>query len=338
MHPTFLSAPTIAGEPAGCPVPGGEPAVSTGTPVTHDLLLLGGTGFLGGHLATAFVAAGHRVICPVRPGRDDEVRRLAASGAEVTRQAPAASLARVRPQVVVDAAWDGVHASRRGRRSQQRGNLDRLAAVLEAHDPDAPLTWVGLGSQAEYGPVEGKVAEDHPTHPASAYGHAKLAAHHLLETRLVGGRARLVWLRLFGVYGPGQPEGWLVRDAIDTLRAGEPLELTDGRQRVDYLYAADVAEACARVVATEAARGVLNVGSGRAVAVRTVVEQLHAITGSASPLRFGALPTRPGTPHLVEADITRVRALTGWAPTTSLADGLLATVQSLATSGPVDAR
>jgi nucleoside-diphosphate-sugar epimerase len=119
---------------------------------------------------------------------------------------------------------------------------------------------------------------------------------------------------------------WLIPHCIVSLLAGTPPAMTAGEQRWDYLYAADAAAALWRVLATPAAEGVFNLGSGRPVAIREVATRLRDLIDPALPLRLGELPYRPGGTMHLEADPGRLIRATGWQPATGLEDGLAATV------------
>lgn len=298
-------------------------------------LLLGASGFIGAHLAEALASAGHQVLCPLRPARlvEGVPPSLARAGVEVTPDASSndrlSDLVRARrPHTVVDAAWSGVHGAARDDDGIQHANLVRVQTVVAALEPDAATTWIGLGSQAEYGFFEGRVCEDLSGRPGTAYGRAKGAVHRFLADRLHASGTRFAWARVFGVYGPRQPAGWLIPDMISTMSRHLPVDLTTGEQRCDYLYVGDLADACVRLLENRSADGVFNLGSGRAVAVREVASTLKPLLSSSSELRFGAIPHRPGQSMFWEADISRLRSATGWAPTTSLAAGLERTVRS----------
>lgn len=303
-------------------------------------LLLGGTGFIGSHIAGALAGAGHRVVCPVRPERFENgaLGVLARPDIDVVpvdltcSSAVTEMAAEKAPDAVIDASWSGVHVGERNDRVRQQQSLHRLALVVDAvltALPGAVTTWVGLGSQAECGHFDGRIDETFRSVPASEYGRAKKAAHDMLRERLMPAGVRVVWLRVFGVYGPRQPRGWLIPDAITTLRRGAAMDLTSGEQRCDYLYAKDLARACVHAAHNTGVDGLFNVGSGSAVSVRHIVCALRELIRSRSELRFGAIGHRPGQPMFQEADVTRLRA-TGWAPSTSLARGLEATVRHFA--------
>jgi nucleoside-diphosphate-sugar epimerase len=138
---------------------------------------------------------------------------------------------------------------------------------------------------------------------------------------------RLVWVRVFSVYGPhDNPECMIPAVARKLLRRERP-SLTAGEQLWDYLYAEDAAEAIYRVAATPGAEGVFNLGSGVARTIRQIVEQVRDLIDRSLPLGFGEVPYRPDQVMHLQADITRLRRVTGWTPQTAFAVGVARTVQ-----------
>jgi UDP-glucose 4-epimerase len=163
--------------------------------------------------------------------------------------------------------------------------------------------------------------------PASPYAAAKLGAGAYARMCHALYGTRVVWLRLFMVYGPAQPD---VRKLIPyvtlSLLRGEAPALSSGTRPVDWVYVDDVVDALfAAAVAEDVEGRTLDVGSGRLVAVREVVEQIgRLVAAGVSPL-FGAMPDRPFEQVRV-ADVASTAACLGWRARTSLEDGLRTTV------------
>jgi nucleoside-diphosphate-sugar epimerase len=101
---------------------------------------------------------------------------------------------------------------------------------------------------------------------------------------------------------------------------------TLGTQRWDYLFIDDVADGILAAATATQAEGVFNLGSGEAVPVRAIVEQLRDIAAAEMELVFGEIPFRQDQVFHMEADISRLREATGWWPRIDLASGLRETV------------
>jgi len=304
-------------------------------------LVTGATGFVGSHLVRLLRERDVHVAIVRRPASD--LWRLGELSADVEHlvgdlRAVATLLPGIEafaPDVVFHLGWGGVANVHRNDPAQFENPacaLDLLGGAARA----GVRTWIGLGSQAEYGSIEGRIGEDHPTRPTTLYGIAKLATG--LATLAHGTTLglRVAWLRLFSTYGPMDGPGWLIPSVARELLAGRTPPLTLGTQRWDYLYVRDVAEALYAAASAPQVAGCYNLGSGEARTVRSIVEAVRARIPDAPPLAFGAVPFRADQVMHLEADTTRLRRDTGWAPIVAFDDGVSQTVQWIREHGIVD--
>ncbi len=202
-----------------------------------------------------------------------------------------------------------------------RINVLAPATLLEALPTDAPL--VQAGSMAQYvGGTEPLAEDSSPLSDATLYAWSKNAAERLL--RLIGSRTGrpVVRARLFGVLGPGEAPHRLLPSILAGARTGSPIDLSDGAQLRDVLHVDDVAAALVHLAMTPSLFGkAVNVGRGEARSVRWMAEYAARLLDCSHLLRFGALPRRPGEPHALVADVTRLRS-SGWSPSLSLESSL----------------
>jgi UDP-glucose 4-epimerase len=108
--------------------------------------------------------------------------------------------------------------------------------------------------------------------------------------------------------------------------AGRRPKTTLGTQSWDWLYVDDVARAILAMATSERTDGIYNIGSGRAVTVRSVVERIRDLVAPEMELVFGEIPFRPDQVMHMQADISRLAAATGWSPTVPIEEGLARTV------------
>lgn len=296
------------------------------------VLLTGASGFVGSWVLHTLLAEGrHQVVITLRPGSDAwRIRHLLPQVSVepvALDDSPAVSalLARQRPQAVLHLAWGGVAGAQRNYPAQWR-NLSDALHLLEAAAAAGAQHWIGLGSQAEYGPCSQLIDEDTPTRPTTLYGSAKLATAQLaLATGAVLG-LRCAWLRLFSSYGPKDHGHWMIPSLIGALLRGERPAVTLGEQRWDYIHVRDVARAITAVLDAPEARGIFNLGSGQALPLRQTIEALRDRVAPGAPIGFGEVPYRADQVMHLQADIRRLQQATGWSPRVGLAEGMDETV------------
>ncbi|MFE3170870.1 NAD-dependent epimerase/dehydratase family protein [Amycolatopsis sp. NPDC059090] len=285
-------------------------------------MVLGGSGFLGRHLCTAFAADGWNTVCVSR--RPDPVagaRTVSMDLAEVRADALAGFFEREQPDVVVNAAG-AVWRVDDGRLELSNVVLvKRLTAALAASDRKPRL--LQLGTVHEYGlaAARTKFTEKSPSRPVTEYGRTKARATEIVLSASLDA----VVLRVGNVAGPGTPEGSLLGNVAASLASsaasGAPAELELPPPTVwrDYVDVRDVVRAVLAAAAAPAGGRIINVSRGQAVRVRELVAHLVAVSGA--PARIVGQPaTRRETWQ--EADITAARELLGWQPRHDLADSI----------------
>ncbi len=164
-----------------------------------------------------------------------------------------------------------------------------------------------------------------PSKPATVYGAAKNAVREAIAARPGALEKGSAWARLFFLYGPYEPRGRLVSDICIGLIENRPVELSEGRQERDYLHVADAAEALAALLDGDA-EGVINIASGKSVAVRDVARLLGERAGRPDLLAFGRRPLAPGEPPRLVADVGRLNRDLGFFPKYRLEAGLAQTL------------
>ena len=187
-----------------------------------------------------------------------------------------------------------------------------------------------IGSADEYGNqvVEGPLNESLELHPVSPYAMSKAAATGVALAMHASNGLPVVILRPFTVYGPGQPRNMFVSEAIDCAVRGEAFRMSEGCQTRDLVYIDDAIRAfLAAAQAPDVEGKVINIGSGRAYALRDVAELIWRLSETRAPLMIGARNAGADELHDTWADVTRARALLGWEATTSLEEGLRLTIE-----------
>ena len=295
------------------------------------VLLTGASGFLGAAVLRALLERGIDTALILRDPDAawrvrDELARVRVIRADLAdEESYATAVTALAPTHLVHLAWDGVAGANRNDAAQHR-NVGRSLALLEAALGAGARSFVGLGSQAEYGPCAARIAEDTATAPTTMYGAAKLATCGLAQRLCELHGARFAWLRLFSSYGPGDNPAWMIPYLTRSLLRGERPSLTAAEQRWDYIYIEDAADAVCAVAQRDDAAGIFNLGSGTAPPLREIIERIRLEIDPRLPVGYGEVPYRPDQVMHLEAGIDRLVAGTGWRPKTGLDEGIRNTV------------
>jgi len=300
-------------------------------------LITGGAGFIGSHVADAYLGEGWAVavVDDLSSGR----RELVPDGAEffeldiVDGGALEGAVSAFRPSVILHlAAQASVTFSVRFPARDQLVNVAGTLNVAEAaRRADAQVVFASTGGAiyGERAPLP--TPEDHPPEPLSPYGAAKLAGEAYLSTWARLYRKPHVILRLANVYGPRQNphgEAGVVAIFSERLLAGKtPHIFGDGRQTRDYTYVGDVADAFLRAAGVERP-ALYNVGTGVQTSVVDLFKALVGLSGREldpdyAPPRPGELARSALLAQALERDL-------GWRPKTDLLQGLRQTFESYA--------
>jgi nucleoside-diphosphate-sugar epimerase len=218
-------------------------------------------------------------------------------------------------------------------------NLDWLEAslaLIRAFGEHGGQRLVGVGSSAEYDASEIPCSEDRtPIRPVTPYGRCKSALWMAAEACAQRYGFSIAWGRVFAPYGPGDPLRRLIPSLIAAFSAGRQINVTDGRQIRDFIYAPDVASLLVRLLENQDAAGAFNVGTGRGVSVRQVIELVADRYNAHDLVHLGAQPKREDEPLFLVADMSKVRRVLDWSAPTAIEDGLERLIRTSQTSPPV---
>ena len=301
-------------------------------------LVLGGAGFIGSHLAEALLQAGHRVRIFDRPHLDRlpaflqrgefEVftgdflnpRTLspALEGSEIVFHLVSTTL----PKTSNDNPMYDVESNVMG--TLRLLELCRQQGVRKVVFASSGGTVYGV-------PRSVPIDESHPTDPICSYGIHKLAIEKYLQlNHRIHGLDYCV-VRPANLYGPRQrldiAQG-AVAVFLDRALRGKPIQVWgDGSVVRDYLYVGDAAEALLKAAAFEGEPRIFNIGSGAGTSLRQLIQEIEALLGRAVPVEYAAARSLDVPANVLDASLARHHL--GWAPRTSLAEGLRRTHASM---------
>jgi len=307
------------------------------------VLVTGGAGFIGSHLAEGMLAAGHQVV--VIDNESTGKRENVPSGAayirvDVTdlRRLEAAfergidALCHIAGQVSIIRSFTDPVADLH---TNVQGTVNVLQLCLKYKVPRL----IYASSMTNYGQTEVlPIPETHPCEPTSYYGITKYAAERYVHTTArridLDFDFQVTSLRMYNVYGPRQaldnPYQGVLGIFLGNLLRKEPIVIFgDGEQSRDFIYISDVVRAWVTALDKQATFGnVFNIGSGQRLTINQLADAvLGAFHQSRTTWDVKYLPARPGEQRHVEADISCAISAMGWTPAVSFEDGLAETLR-----------
>jgi nucleoside-diphosphate-sugar epimerase len=196
-----------------------------------------------------------------------------------------------KPDVIISCDWWGVGSAYRNDERQYL-NLTRVSKIALAALENKVKVFIGVGSQAEVGPVSGEILESTDCNPKTIYGIAKNSTRLKLAEIFDQSDTRFLWLRIFSTYGALDSGSWLIPNIVDKLSKSEQMELTAGEQIWNYLHVYDVARAFRLTIFDQKIQGVINVGSDLNITIKEVALKIATFMNKTEFLKFGALPYR----------------------------------------------
>jgi UDP-glucose 4-epimerase len=312
--------------------------------VKRKVLVTGGAGFIGSHVADAFVAAGWQVtiIDNLSRGRTEHLPR----GCEFRHADIGSPEAR---ELVAGGGFDlichlaaqiDVRVSVADPVLDAEENLLALLNVLEgAREGKVRRVVFSSSGGVVYGEATPPYVETAAKLPISPYGVSKLAAEYYLACFRALYGLEAIALRYANVYGPRQDphgEAGVVAIFCSKLKDRQPITVFgDGSQTRDYVFVGDVARAnvLAADTAVPPSDGTIdppafNIGTGVQTSVTGLAQALMAATGLQVPIQHAA--ARPGELRASALTIDKAARVLGWRPEVSLDDGLTATYRHIA--------
>lgn len=295
------------------------------------VLVTGGAGFVGSHVADALIARGDEVVAvdDLSTGSRDNVAREVDLRVVDISDGPALGRAVEGERfdaVVHLAAKTKVIQSIEQPELYRRVIVDGTRNVVDAALATGASDLINISTGgAIYGETAECATEESELDPPSPYGRLKAEAESV--ARRAGLRA--VTLRLANVYGPRQRtdlEGGVIAIFLGAWRTRRPLTVYgDGTAERDYLHVADVSEAVLAAL-DSTVTGVYNVGTGVATSVNDLIDLLSGILGP--PAGVDRVAARPGEIQRSCLDVSKAARDGLWRPRIALREGLERTARS----------
>ena len=218
-------------------------------------------------------------------------------------------------------AWMAPFGKDRDNLNLQLDNIRAALAAVQFAKKLGCTTFIGTGSQAEYGRVEGILSPETPAFPETGYGITKLCAGQLTRLSCEQIGLRHIWCRVLSVYGPHDRDQTLIGTAVIKMMANEETEFTPCDQIWDYIYSDDAARAILLAGQRGESGKVYMIGSGEIHLLKEYIEKIAEITGYSREIGFGKRPYNDKQVMYLQADVGGLKTL-GYSPVVSFDEGI----------------
>ena len=225
-------------------------------------------------------------------------------------------------------AWDGTFGEKRDDLYLQTQNIKYTLDCVELAKKLSCNTFIGAGSQAEYGRVDGLISSKTACNPENGYGIAKLAAGQI--SRILANKYNIkhIWTRIFSVYGPYDNENTMIMQSIkEMLKNKTSPNYTKGEQIWDYIYSEDVAKALYLISEKGLNNSIYCIAQGKSKLLYQYINIIKDNIDKSIELKLGAIPYSKNQVMNLQADIENLEKDTGFKPEYNFEIGIKETIK-----------
>ena len=254
----------------------------------NSVIITGGTGIVGTSIIEFCISHGIRVLV-VRRKNSKRAESLPKSNLVNVIEADIGEYVDVcKPKETYDAmihlAWMGTKENGKNDMSLQLKNVQGTLDAVELAKKCGCKVFLGAGSQAEYGRVNGIISSDTPTFPENGYGMGKLCAGEMSRYTCEQYGIDHIWIRILSLYGENDWSHTVLISAIDAFLNNKKIEFTKGEQLWDFLYCRDAAKIIYRLLKRGKSGEVYCIGSGHSIPLKEYIHQTYIeVMGNDAP-------------------------------------------------------
>ncbi|WP_102346671.1 NAD-dependent epimerase/dehydratase family protein [Bacillus sp. Marseille-P3661] len=301
------------------------------------IIVTGGAGFIGSHIAERLVEQGHSVVIidNLKTGTKENLGSHMKLYQEDIRSSNIESIFKYeRPDAIIHhAAQLSVSLSHLDPFYDFDVNTQGTVNLLKCCAKHDVKSFIFASSAAVYGnPTILPIPEDHLLSPCSFYGLSKRCAEDYIILFSKNYNFNYTIFRYGNVYGPRQSskgESGVINIFTERILTKQPLIIHgDGLQTRDFIYVSDVVEANIKALTSEV-NGIFNIGSGTGVSINEMIALLKQTAGNLVTTEFSV--ERAGDIKHSLLNINKAKTLLNWTPQTALEHGIKQTFQSIST-------
>ena len=295
----------------------------------NNILIVGGTGFIGYHLAKKVLKKGWQVtsISSKPPKKIRYLPKVKYILCDITKKKSLERNIQKSFKYVVNLGGYVDHSNKKKTFKSHYIGCKNLAEIFLKKVPTA---FVQMGSSIEYGNLKSPQIENancYPNSIKSIYGKAKLLSSIYLTDLYKKKNFPSIVLRLYLAYGSRQDANRFLPIIIKGCIENKKFPCSKGNQFRDFLHVDDVVDAIIKSLTNRNARGqIINIGSGKPRKIRNIIEYIKKISKGGYP-QFGKIKLRKDEIIKLYPNIKKAKRKINWKPQISFERGIKSTIK-----------
>lgn len=290
------------------------------------ILISGGTGFIGYHLAKEALRRGFQVssLSKNTPIKKRYLKKVKYIITDISNKNSINKKIKENFDYVVNLAGYVDHSNKiKTYKSHYLGCKNISNFFLK----DKIESFIQVGSSMEYGLVKSPQKENFKCEPKSAYGRAKFLSTKYLLNLYKKKKFPVSIVRLYQVYGPYQDLNRFMPVVINSCKSNIDFPCSHGKQSRDFLYINDLIDAIFLILENPKSKGeIFNIGFGKPLKIKNIIQRILRYYKSGNP-QFGKIKLRKEEQMKIYPDIGKARRILNWKPKINFLKGLAKTIQ-----------
>ena len=256
-----------------------------------SIIIFGGTGFLGYHLAKKSLKKGWKVtsVSSKSPKKSRCLSKVKYLKCDIVNKKKLKKLIKNNFSYVVNLSGYVDHSNKVKTYQSHYIGCKNIADIFLKLKPKS---FIQIGSSLEYGKANSPQRENVKSKPISVYAKSKYLSTKYLLSIYKKNNFPVTVLRLYQAYGPGQDLNRLIPIVINSCLKKEKFPCSEGKQFRDFIYVTDVISAIMKSLQSTKAKGqIINVGSGKAINIKNLIKKIVKLTKGGKP-QYGKIKLR----------------------------------------------
>jgi nucleoside-diphosphate-sugar epimerase len=289
------------------------------------ILIIGGTGFIGYHLAKRCIKEKFQVtsISSKKPSKTRLIKKIRYRYCNIKNFNELKNSTNIDFDYVVNL---GGYVNHKNKKKTYDSHFLGVKNLYKVFKDKSIKAFIQIGSSSEYGNSRSPLKEKSLCNPLMIYGRSKLMATNFLLNQYKLNSFPVTILRFFQIYGPSQKPNRLIPIVINSSLKNKKFKCSDGQQLRDFLYVDDAIEAILKSLKNKKAKGkIINIGYGKPIKVKKIILMIIDIIKKGRPL-FGKLTLRVDEPKLLFPSLNFAKKTLNWRSKIDIKKGLLRTI------------